>query len=402
MATADQLEIISQEKEELQLHPSLIMCATDLSDGDESYENTDVNPNSRRLTEHYIRNEELHEGNNNVLANDPMKPRYVSVPVLSVQFGEENEDDYYLDDELNNEEVKNDFPENEGNHKKTKGKSANYFFDCNICLESVEDPVVTQCGHLYCWKCLYKWFEPGLTANERAQLRMESTTQSLIPTDSTTITTEISSEGARERDSNHVQNEDQSRVRHHELNSSVDLSRRTCPVCKAGCSLLNIVPIYVKTSKTTDSTKEQNSFSAPRRPTPSMLSNATLYNNIIPDSIANAFTPTSSNLIRTPPPLFTSATLSSSFDQSIVPVLLGLREVSDATTTTVINGSSRNIVTPNRISLSRNLSYNSEESPYPRTEEQREYTLMEDVTMEFLSKLLLMMGSTVILILLLF
>lgn len=28
-------------------------------------------------------------------------------------------------------------------------------FDCNICFETPTDPVVTRCGHLYCWKCLY-------------------------------------------------------------------------------------------------------------------------------------------------------------------------------------------------------------------------------------------------------
>ena len=31
-------------------------------------------------------------------------------------------------------------------------------FDCNICLDFVNDPVVTLCGHLYCWPCIYKWF----------------------------------------------------------------------------------------------------------------------------------------------------------------------------------------------------------------------------------------------------
>lgn len=31
-------------------------------------------------------------------------------------------------------------------------------FICNICLEITnKDPVVTQCGHLYCWPCLYRW-----------------------------------------------------------------------------------------------------------------------------------------------------------------------------------------------------------------------------------------------------
>uniref|UniRef100_A0A7N0VNP4 E3 ubiquitin-protein ligase RMA n=1 Tax=Kalanchoe fedtschenkoi TaxID=63787 RepID=A0A7N0VNP4_KALFE len=30
-------------------------------------------------------------------------------------------------------------------------------FDCNICLSQAKDPVVTCCGHLYCWPCLYPW-----------------------------------------------------------------------------------------------------------------------------------------------------------------------------------------------------------------------------------------------------
>ncbi|KAJ4781144.1 RING/U-box superfamily protein [Rhynchospora pubera] len=30
-------------------------------------------------------------------------------------------------------------------------------FSCNICFELAQDPVVTLCGHLYCWPCLYKW-----------------------------------------------------------------------------------------------------------------------------------------------------------------------------------------------------------------------------------------------------
>jgi len=30
-------------------------------------------------------------------------------------------------------------------------------FECNICLEPAHEPVVTLCGHLHCWPCLYKW-----------------------------------------------------------------------------------------------------------------------------------------------------------------------------------------------------------------------------------------------------
>mmetsp|Transcript_31255 Transcript_31255/g.72893 ORF Transcript_31255/g.72893 Transcript_31255/m.72893 type:complete len:169 (+) Transcript_31255:145-651(+) len=30
-------------------------------------------------------------------------------------------------------------------------------FECNVCLEPASDPVVTKCGHLFCWSCLHQW-----------------------------------------------------------------------------------------------------------------------------------------------------------------------------------------------------------------------------------------------------
>ncbi|XP_010508301.1 PREDICTED: uncharacterized protein LOC104784897 isoform X2 [Camelina sativa] len=30
------------------------------------------------------------------------------------------------------------------------------FFDCNICLEKAESPILTCCGHLFCWGCFYQ------------------------------------------------------------------------------------------------------------------------------------------------------------------------------------------------------------------------------------------------------
>ena len=78
-------------------------------------------------------------------------------------------------------------------------------FSCNICLEPVTEPVVTKCGHLYCWPCLYRWLEPGMLPGER-----QSLTGSLYGS------------------------------------AAVDETRRRCPVCNAPCSVPTLVPIYVR------------------------------------------------------------------------------------------------------------------------------------------------------------
>ena len=80
-------------------------------------------------------------------------------------------------------------------------------FSCNICLEAVSEPVVTMCGHLYCWPCLYRWLEPGMTPQEKTQLW-----------------------GTHTAGGNHNHNP----------------HRRCCPVCKSPCCVTNVVPIYVR------------------------------------------------------------------------------------------------------------------------------------------------------------
>ncbi|PSS13792.1 E3 ubiquitin-protein like [Actinidia chinensis var. chinensis] len=39
-------------------------------------------------------------------------------------------------------------------------------FDCNICLDLARNPVVTCCGHLFCWPCLYRWLHVHSDAKE--------------------------------------------------------------------------------------------------------------------------------------------------------------------------------------------------------------------------------------------
>lgn len=80
-------------------------------------------------------------------------------------------------------------------------------FSCNICFDEVTDPVVTRCGHLYCWSCLFQWLEPGMTREERESLGLGS-------------------------------------FRHGGRN----VSRRVCPVSKMECPLAAVVPLYIRSS----------------------------------------------------------------------------------------------------------------------------------------------------------
>jgi E3 ubiquitin-protein ligase RNF5 len=79
-------------------------------------------------------------------------------------------------------------------------------FICNVCLEITnKDPVVTQCGHLYCWPCLYRWLN-----------------------------------------TNHT----------------------TCPVCKAGVTKENVIPLFIRGSEEDPRTRNPSgrSESVPSRP----------------------------------------------------------------------------------------------------------------------------------------
>ncbi|KAG8367954.1 hypothetical protein BUALT_Bualt16G0126300 [Buddleja alternifolia] len=55
------------------------------------------------------------------------------------------------------------------------------FFDCNICLDLSKDPVVTCCGHLFCWPCLYQWLHYHSDAKECPVCKGEVTTKNITP-----------------------------------------------------------------------------------------------------------------------------------------------------------------------------------------------------------------------------
>ncbi|KAK4769894.1 hypothetical protein SAY87_030426 [Trapa incisa] len=101
-------------------------------------------------------------------------------------------------------------------------------FECNICLDTVKDPVVTFCGHLYCWPCIYRWLEVQRAASSE-------TPEEALP------------------------------------------QSQQCPVCKANVSTSTLVPLYgrgraasahsgSKPSKSKEHAKHLGGIVIPRRP----------------------------------------------------------------------------------------------------------------------------------------
>ncbi|KAK3154733.1 hypothetical protein QOZ80_2BG0194470 [Eleusine coracana subsp. coracana] len=88
-------------------------------------------------------------------------------------------------------------------------------FDCNICLDAAADPVVTLCGHLYCWPCIYEWLRPETDADAESR------------------------SSAR---------------------------RQFCPVCKAAVTPNALVPLYGRGSSARPEKPPRGVLSIPRRP----------------------------------------------------------------------------------------------------------------------------------------
>ncbi|XP_054715809.1 E3 ubiquitin-protein ligase RNF185-like [Uloborus diversus] len=46
-----------------------------------------------------------------------------------------------------------------GGEDKEESTAQEGTFECNICLDTAKDAVVSLCGHLFCWPCLHRWLE---------------------------------------------------------------------------------------------------------------------------------------------------------------------------------------------------------------------------------------------------
>ncbi|KAG2325553.1 hypothetical protein Bca4012_040068 [Brassica carinata] len=64
--------------------------------------------------------------------------------------------------------------------EKSSGGGDGNFFDCNICLDLSKEPVLTCCGHLYCWPCLFQWLNIS-EAKECPVCKGEVTSKTVTP-----------------------------------------------------------------------------------------------------------------------------------------------------------------------------------------------------------------------------
>ena len=61
--------------------------------------------------------------------------------------------------------------------KKDKGTN----FECTICLETAKEPVLTKCGHMFCWPCIYNWLDSKGGRAKCPNCKNQITKNDLIP-----------------------------------------------------------------------------------------------------------------------------------------------------------------------------------------------------------------------------
>jgi len=157
---------------------------------------------------------------------------------------------------------------NTNNKSKSSKQKVDNRFTCAICLENVSDePVVTKCGHLYCWRCLYQWLEPGMMLSEynsafgggnsmgsNVNSRGGSRSYNVMGIRNNSLSSNGSSSGGLNFLSTSYQTnlQQQSTFNDRPYNPSGGQfsqrkfeQRRHCPVCKASCTVDSVIPIYL-------------------------------------------------------------------------------------------------------------------------------------------------------------
>jgi len=164
---------------------------------------------------------------------------------------------------------------NNTSNSKSQVQKVDNRFTCAICLENVSDePVVTKCGHLYCWSCLYQWLEPGMMLSEynsafgggNTNANMGSSNYNAgsrsynvgMGIRNSSIESNSSSGGLNflstsYQTTTNIQHQQQSAMYNDrpynpsggQFSQRKFEQRRHCPVCKASCTVDSVIPIYL-------------------------------------------------------------------------------------------------------------------------------------------------------------
>lgn len=65
--------------------------------------------------------------------------------------------------------------------KSSADDSGGSFYDCNICLEIAKEPILTCCGHLFCWPCFYQVSSVDSNSKECPVCKGEVMNSSITP-----------------------------------------------------------------------------------------------------------------------------------------------------------------------------------------------------------------------------
>ncbi len=241
-----------------------------------------------------------------------------------------------------------------------RSQSKDSRFMCAICIDEVSDePVVTRCGHIFCWPCLYQWLAPGMLVNEYCA--------AFGGGGGIGIGRAANHGGSRSNLNSFISematNSSNSQDRPYDP-ARFNSARRVCPVCKAFCSVDSVIPVYIHVhAKTTASRADRRgdvttqSLSQEQSQQEQRFDDSGRYDDIPSNDSPlspHAFEPTTANIgLRQRRPL--TALTSNEVSNNDAPVSPQTTQhmyeniPSNATTTPVIrNGGEDNIAVPNR------------------------------------------------------
>ncbi|KAL7495656.1 hypothetical protein ACHAWT_003976 [Skeletonema menzelii] len=187
-------------------------------------------------------------GSIDVNLDERQRPAVVTFPSMRTQTSDRQ--DGGDDNNINNLSASDDTAEVVDDRKPAavvaaspaRSQSKDARFMCAICIDTVSDePVVTRCGHIFCWPCLYQWLAPGMLVNEY---------YAAFGGGGGGMGMGRNNHGGSRGNLNNFISEMATHSSNSHANRPYDMARfnsarRVCPVCKAFCSVDSVIPVYI-------------------------------------------------------------------------------------------------------------------------------------------------------------